>query len=322
MITLSKIAQLANVSVSTASKAFSGSNDINEETRSLIFSVAKKHGVFKKFYKAKFPHLTVAVVVPEFSGDHYSSILIEIQKQLEIRGCLMSVSAFDFSADNSSRIYDYYSKYTNVDGIIMIDAQTPLLDHLEIPTAVLGKIIETQYTSSICVDLQASLTEALEYFKVHNVTSVGFISDLKAKSKRSAFIKTMLDVYGLYDERYIEITNTRFEEAGYEAIHRMIEKGGLPRAIICAYDDIAVGAMRCLSDHGFSVPDDVALIGFDNNKVSKYTVPSLTTVDPMHSQCAESLVNTVINKILSNPDDTPKVIRSELRWRESSIIRE
>ena len=204
----------------------------------------------------------------------------------------------------------------------MIDAQTPLLDHLEIPTAVLGKIIETPYTSSICVDLQGSLTEALEYFKEHNVTSVGFISDLKAKSKRSAFLKAMLDVYGLYEERYIEITNTRFEEAGYEAIHRMIEKGGLPRAIICAYDDIAVGAMRCLSDHGFSVPDDVALIGFDNNKMSKYTVPSLTTVDLMHSQCAASLVNTVINKILSHPDDTPKVIRSELRWRESSVIKE
>lgn len=322
MITLSKIAKLANVSVSTASKAFSGSNDINEETRNLIFSVAKKHGVFKKFYKAKFPQLTVAVVVPEFSGDHYSAMLIEIQKRLEIRGCLMSVSAFDFSADNSSKIYDYYSKYTNVDGIIMIDAPTPLFDYLEIPTAILGKSIETQYTSSISVDLQVSLTEALVYFKEHNVTSVGFISDSKAKSKRSAFTNTMLDVYGLYDERYIEITNTRFEESGYDALKRMIEKRSLPRAIICAYDDIAVGAMRCLSDHGFSVPDDVALIGFDNNKMSKYTVPSLTTVDPMHSQCAESLVNTVINKILSTPDDTSKVIRSELRWRESSVIKE
>ena len=195
MITLSKIAKLANVSVSTASKAFSGSNDINEETRNLIFSVAKKHGVFKKFYKAKFPQLTVAVVVPEFSGDHYSAMLIEIQKRLEIRGCLMSVSAFDFSADNSSKIYDYYSKYTNVDGIIMIDAPTPLLDYLEIPTAVLGKIIETQYTSSIYVDLQVSLTEALVYFKEHNVTSVGFISDSKAKAKRSAFSASSSSVF-------------------------------------------------------------------------------------------------------------------------------
>ena len=97
--------------MSTASKAFSGRNDINEETRNLIFFIAKEQGVFKKFYKAKFPQLTVAVVVPEFSGEHYPSMLIEIQKQLELRGCLMSVSAFDFSADKSSRIYDYYSKY-------------------------------------------------------------------------------------------------------------------------------------------------------------------------------------------------------------------
>ena len=102
----------------------------------------------------------------------------------------------------------------------------------------------------------------------------------------------------------------------------MIEKDSLPRAIICAYDNIAIGAMRCLFDHGFSVPDDVALIGFDNHKGASYTVPSLSSVDMMHSQCAEVLVNTVINHILSKPNDTQKVIKSVLRWRESSVIRE
>ena len=52
MITLSKLAKLANVSVSTASKAFSGSPEVNEETRQLVFRVAKEHGCFKKFYNA------------------------------------------------------------------------------------------------------------------------------------------------------------------------------------------------------------------------------------------------------------------------------
>ena len=83
MITLSKLAKLANVSVSTASKAFSGSKEVNEETRAWIFSVAKEHGVFKKFYNVKYPRLVIAVVVPEFQSRNYGPLLSELQRSLD-----------------------------------------------------------------------------------------------------------------------------------------------------------------------------------------------------------------------------------------------
>lgn len=63
MITLSKIAKLANVSVSTASKAFSGSTEVNEETREMIFDIAKKNECFKRFYNVKYPELVIAIIV-------------------------------------------------------------------------------------------------------------------------------------------------------------------------------------------------------------------------------------------------------------------
>lgn len=63
MITLSKIAKLANVSVSTASKAFSGSTEVNEETREMIFDIAKKNECFKRFYNVKYPKLVIAIIV-------------------------------------------------------------------------------------------------------------------------------------------------------------------------------------------------------------------------------------------------------------------
>ena len=85
MITLTKIAKLANVSVSTASKAFSMSLDISEETRSNIFKIAKDHGVFKKFYNAKYPRLVIAIVCPEFNNDLYANMLSDLQTRLEER---------------------------------------------------------------------------------------------------------------------------------------------------------------------------------------------------------------------------------------------
>ena len=72
MITLSKIAKLAHVSVSTASKAFSMSNEVNPETREMIFKIAKEYGCFKKFYNAKYPKLVFAIICPEFKSRFYS----------------------------------------------------------------------------------------------------------------------------------------------------------------------------------------------------------------------------------------------------------
>ena len=69
-MTLSRLAKLANVAVSTASKAFSMSSDINEQTREEIFRVAKENGCFKKFFNAKYPKFTVALICPEVHSQH------------------------------------------------------------------------------------------------------------------------------------------------------------------------------------------------------------------------------------------------------------
>ena len=64
-MTLTKLAKLANVSVSTASKAFSMSPEVNSETREMIFDKARELRCFKQFFSAKYPRLVVAVICPE-----------------------------------------------------------------------------------------------------------------------------------------------------------------------------------------------------------------------------------------------------------------
>ena len=87
MLTLSKLARLANVSVSTASKAFSGSAEVNEETREMIFGIARQYGCFKKFYNAKYPKLVIAIIAPELRGAYYTRYLSCIQDNLERENC-------------------------------------------------------------------------------------------------------------------------------------------------------------------------------------------------------------------------------------------
>ena len=65
---LSDIAKRANVSVSTVSKAFADSKEINEETRKEILSIAKEMGVYDKYYKGKYNRKIIAIIAPELKS--------------------------------------------------------------------------------------------------------------------------------------------------------------------------------------------------------------------------------------------------------------
>lgn len=321
MITLSKLAKLANVSVSTASKAFSGSKEVNEETRAWIFSVAKEHGVFKKFYNVKYPRLVIAVVVPEFQSRNYGPLLSELQRSLDEKGCSMTVMASRFLPNESNKIYDYYSKYTDIDGIIIIGKHELCDDELEIPYVVIGtdKACDKN-SSSVNINIENALKDAVKYAKAAGVQSLGFISETKTKEKLQSFIDAMNEIYGGFDEKYVVITESRFEESGYDGMKQLIESGNVPRIVICGYDNIAIGAMRCLNDFGLRIPGDVALIGYDDNAESKYMVPSLSSIDVKHRECALAAVDMVIHKIFSKPPRKNIVIVAELKLRESSVL--
>ena len=320
MITLSKLAKLANVSVSTASKAFSGSREVNEETRSRIFSLAKEHGVFKKFYNVKYPRLVIAAVVPEFQSRNYGPLLAELQAALDERGCSMTVAASGFLPDESNKIYDYYSKYTDVDGIIIIGQYEPCGDQTVIPSVVLGTAGDLTNASSVNVNIESAVEEAVRYAKAHGVQTLGFISELKTKRKLQCFLDAMDKIYGGFDEKYVVVNEARFEECGYLGMKRLIESGNVPRLLMCGYDNIAIGAIRCLADFGLKVPGDVAVIGYDNNAEAEYTIPSLTSIDVKHRECAALAADMVINEILSKPCSKNIVIDAELKLRESSVI--
>lgn len=115
-MTLSKLAKLANVSVSTASKAFSGSNEVSEETRNMIFDVARENHCFRKFYNAKYPKVVIAIIAPEFKGAYYTRYLCCIQDELEKANCKLCVSTTNFSEEKKRSLLEYYCRYTNMDG--------------------------------------------------------------------------------------------------------------------------------------------------------------------------------------------------------------
>ena len=316
-MTLTQIAKEAHVSVSTASKAFSGSTEVNEETRELVFQIAKKHGCFKKFYNAKYPKLVIAVIAPEFSSMYYSRYLALIQKNLH--NCELCVSTYNFSKDCQGELIDYYYKHANVDGIILIDPIAELEQPMEIPTVVLHNNFKSANTA-VSVRLQEALTEALDYLKSAGVTAIGFIGEGNTKTKERLFREAMTEAGLPIHDHYILRTTTRFEEGGYQAITALIAQGPLPRALICGYDYMAIGAIRCLKDHGYRVPEDVAILGMDDLPEAKYLDPPLASISAVPEARCRIAAEAMLKIINGEEAQKNIVIPAKFHNRESFSV--
>ena len=318
-MTLSKLARLANVAVSTASKAFSMSDDINEQTREEIFRVARENGCFKKFFNAKYPKFVIALICPEVDSRHYSELCRYLQQRLQTRGCEICISSTEFSAAVTADMIEYYEKYSSVDAIILIDPPATVLPPHETPIISLGSRAHNADVT-LCLDYMTALKSALTDFKAAGISHIGFIGEPRTVTKLSAFKIAVSEIYGFTEEKYISVSDLRFEKGGCAAARALYSRGTLPEAIICAYDDMALGAMRFFHDNGISVPDDIKVIGMDNILHSEYFVPSLSTIDYMNEEIAKAATESVFELLDGKTPAEIHNFSARLITRESSQI--
>jgi len=316
MMTLSKLAKLAHVSLSTASKAFSMSSEVNEETREMIFGLAREHGCFKKFYNAKYPKLVIAVICPEFRSRYYSSLVTSIQETLAEMNCEICVASTDFSKEKRKDLYDYYNNYSNVDGIIVIDGGSGDLADGNVPVVTNGK--SNEKTLSVSSSSSMGINLAVDYLLSKNVKDIGFIGESHTNSKLVAFEEYMNQKHINVNQDYVSVSEERMERGGYEAMKKLFERNTVPRALICAYDCMAIGAMKCIFDRGLKVPDDVAVIGMNNNRESEFLNPPLSSIDLCTEKIGREMSMAVINKLMGRDGATHTKISPELILRKSS----
>ena len=138
----------------------------------------------------------------------------------------------------------------------------------------------------------------------HDYRSFAFIGDIGDKapefqSRYDGFLSA-LDKHHTHHQ-YDAISS---EEAGIEAAKHLLEtNSALPDAIVCAADIIAVGVLQQLKEAGVRVPEDIAVVGFDNIQLAAFTTPGLTTVQQNTAQAGEKLVENLLLAIDGHPTD-------------------
>ena len=319
MITLSKLAKLAHVSVSTVSKAFSMSEEVNEQTREEVFRIAKEYGCFKKYYKAKYPKTVIAVICPEFQSRFYSDALTALQQYLSERNCEICVASTDFSKEKRRDLLRYYNRYTAVDGIIVIDGHVELDEEAELPVAVVGSVDLGQADIVVSMDDMAALRETVAYIR-EKQASVGFIGDPYTNGKLRRLKAAALEQGISLAQAHISVSKQRFEAGGYDAMRQLMAAGTRPRVLGCGYDYLAMGAIRCAYDHGLSVPEDVAVLGMDNIHETAFLNPPLSSIDPRIDEACRLAADALMARLMDGEYTKQQTLVSRLCFRRSTEI--
>ncbi|MGO1296780.1 MAG: LacI family DNA-binding transcriptional regulator [Vibrio sp.] len=324
-----EVAKLANVSPSTVSRYFNRtsyvSKDKAEKIEDAIRSLAYKPQVYvDKLIKTR--SLTVGVLVQNPDSPYASSILIDIERVLNEHGYSILIAVNSWQEKLVAHSLDYLLK-SDVDAIIVISGNVDeaLIKKCakKIPIVAVGYSIEGENIQSIALDnIMGGYLATLHLIQLGHVNIAHFKGLPNHKDSLSRFngYKKSLSEAGIEYKEKLVLDGDFSLKSGYEKTVELIQSQVYFSAIFAANDLSAYGAIKALLDHGFKVPEDISVIGFDDLPTSAYFTPSLTTLRQPLDEIGAISAHCIL-KLLSGEMETVRLPPINLIERESTKSR-
>lgn len=219
----------------------------------------------------------------------------------------------------------------NVDGLLIwanilshtldrVNLEAFCQQYAPLPTISMGMVLPS--IPSIKIDMREGMHRLLSHLiETHGRQKIAFIRGSEvsqdAEDRYQAYCETLIQ-YGLPVDRGLIIPGDFRRHSGKAAIHQLIDERQADfTAVVSANDNMAIGALQALQEHGVHIPDDVIVAGFDDIEETRAVVPSLTTVrSPWHMLGAKS-VDLVLTRLAGEPLPEQILLPTELVCRQS-----
>lgn len=307
MPTIKDIAAAAGVSSSTVSKALRGGTDIHPETIAHVRRVAERMGYDLDRLHSKITNTkTVGVVCVELSSEYYSNIFNNFKQFMEDAGYRVITMITDFSSVERQEESIEYLLNCRVSGILYLTEAIFNVEKLraKVSSAGTGFVMITQmncidFCDTISVNHALGVRLAVEHLYGLGHRRIAFIGESNTRAREDAFLDIIRELGITPDEDYIVVRDERNCLGGYEATKELLNKtdGKRPTAIFAAYDRLAYGAMRAIREAGLRIPEDISIIGVDNNQVSDYMTPALSSIETTADEVGKIAGEMLIGRI-------------------------
>jgi len=312
--TLKKIAEKAGVSVATASRVLNDKPSqirISEQTKKKVLKVATEldyhPNIFARSLRTRKTGI-VGVIVSDITDPYFSGIIDGVEKVLNENSYYFLLS----SAQNSPQKEEIYLTWlhkSHVDGLLILGGtqrftnnEVKQLVRSGIPIVIVGRRSPHPNISSVTVDnftggfLGTEHLIKLGHREIIHITTSQPRVDGEERLKGC---KSAMEKHELKEKCWIEKGDIT-AESGYKAMTNILKKGKRPTAVFAFNDISALGVMRAISDHGLKIPEDIAVVGFDDIAIATHFDPPLTTVrqpqEEMGKKGAELLMRAIIER--------------------------
>ena len=326
--TIIDIAKKLEISPSTVSRALSDHPDIKIETREKVKKIAKElrytpNPIARSLKSSQTK--TIGVVVPEIKHDFFSSAISGIEEVAYQSGYTIIVCQSNESYEREV-INTNALMYHRVAGVVVsISQQTKNGKHFKellrrrIPLVFFDRVCDDVKASKVVIDDYKSALHAVTFLIEKGYKKIAHFAGPKelgmCKNRWKGYVDALKQVHRTPYNGFVRYGGLH-EQDGYNAMDVLLSEKTLPDAIFAVNDPVAIGAYQRIKEAKLKIPDDIALIGFSNNKITSLVDPQITTIDQpsfeMGKMAAEILIQTIEDK-LTEPKtlvlDTTLIVR-------------
>jgi len=323
--TIRDVARLAQLSVATVSRALNGLDNVSDQARERIADAVKElgyvpHAGARSLSLAR--NNAIGVVLPDLHGEFFSEIVRGMDREASRRGYLLLLSNLHSGSEQAANALR--AMRGRVDGLIVM---APHLGTGELsaalPRGLPSILINTrdgpEHHPAIHLDNAAGARAVVDHLaalgRKRLIHIAGPDKNIDAQERSQAFLAAV-SAHGLFGE----VIEGDFEmESGSRAIAALLARRVEFDAIFAANDNMAIGAIEALRAAGKSVPDDVAVVGFDDIPLAQHL--GVTTVRVRIAELGERALARLLDGITKGEDGGQELHAPELVIRSTTGTR-
>jgi len=329
-VTLKDVATLAGVSVKTVSNVVNGYAFVKPENRRRVEEALATTGYrpnvgARNLRRGRTGFL--ALMVPELSIPYFGELAGLVITAAQKRGWSVLIEQTQGTRSRERATLASLGSHL-VDGALVHPEALQASDFPDlaggIPLVLLGEHAVDVPIDHVAIDNVLAAKTAVAHLASlgrRRIAAIGRNPWRGTSEQRLAGYRVALSEAGLsYEDSLVAPAEKYHRAHGAAAMKTLLALPSPPDAVFCFNDLLAIGALRALAEVGLRVPEDVAIVGFDNNEESAFSLPALTTIAPDKAALAEAAIDLVHRRVSGSSPVAPEDIQTpfSLEIREST----
>ena len=325
-VTIHDIAREAKVSPSTVSRVLNENVPVAPEKRAAVLAVVKQlnyqpNAIARGLVRRR--TAGIGVMTQSIASPFYGEILLGIEHGLSGSGYHAIFTSGNWRTDEELAALGRLAQ-RRVDALILLTGALSD-DHLlrvaaDLPLVIIGRSIAAIAERCLQIDNFHAAYEATHYLITLGHRRIAHIagpaSHHDSADRRAGYEAALKDA-GLTLDQQLIVAGAYTEQSGLLAMQALLSRGEMFSAVFTANDQMAYGARLALYRNGIRVPEDISLVGFDDQYASAYTTPPLTTVRQPTYDMGRAAAHAILRLLDGQPPALPH-FTTELILRESA----